>query len=569
MIGLSFDPVINHFKQVIEMKRSLFLPAALIATFSLPLQAEVLISEVLYDPPNSLDSTLEWIELFNAGCDAIDLSTYTLQDKQGAPVLNLSGTIQPNSYLTFAREADAFTTRYGFAPNLTGMSLALGNSGDLFVLKNNGVDVDTVAWENGISGWTIAAVDVSIYRVDNTTPATNAQWAVSTADSPGTGPLTQDCSGGGASSSNTTSSISSSSSSTEEISSRSSSSVASSASSSSISLSSASSSSAAIPYSYDVYYAPAMGLEGFELRVALHNIIRTGHINLTYSQVWSALQYADEDPDNNANVLLLYSGRSADKNDRDGQPGFDNDSWNREHVWAKSYGFPDDNQFAYTDIHHLRPEDKTVNSSRSNKAFDNGGTAQGEAPDTFTDDDSWKPRDAVKGDVARMMFYMDVRYEGTDGNTPDLVLVDNTAMASGDANIGKLCTLVEWSQLDPVDNFEMRRNHRIQEWQGNRNPFIDNPNWVLSLWGDFCGVTSSPSSSSTTSNESSNSISSEASSAILSSSSSTAISSSASSTVISSSSTASASATNSGSGSGSLNWLSLLLLLSLVRLRKQ
>lgn len=545
------------------MKRSLFLPAALVAAFSLPLQAEVLISEVLYDPPNGLDSTLEWIELFNAGCDAIDLSSYTLQDKQGAPVLNLSGTIQPNSYLTFAREADAFTTRYGFAPNLTGMSLALGNSGDLFVLKNNGVDVDTVAWESGISGWTIAAVDVSIYRVDNTAPATNAQWAVSTADSPGTGPLTQDCSGGGASSSNITSSISSSSSSTEEISSSSSSSVTSSESSSPSSLSSASSSSAAIPYSYDVYYAPAMGLEGFELRAALHSIVKTGHIRLTYAQVWSALQYADEDPNNTANVLLLYSGRSADKNDRDGQPGFDNDSWNREHVWAKSYGFPDDNQFAYTDIHHLRPEDKTVNSSRSNKAFDNGGTAQGEAPDTFTDDDSWEPRDAVKGDVARMMFYMDVRYEGTDGNTPDLVLVDNTAMASGDANIGKLCTLVEWSQLDPVDNFEMRRNHRIQEWQGNRNPFIDNPNWVLSLWGDFCAVTSSSSSSETSSSASSNpSLVGESSSSA------TAISSSASSTVISSSSTASASATNSGSGSGSLNWLSLLLLLSLVRLRK-
>lgn len=147
---------------------------------------------------------------------------------------------------------------------------------------------------------------------------------------------------------------------------------------------------------------------------------------------------------------------------------------------------------------------------------------------------------------------------------PDLVLVDNTAMASDDANIGKLCTLVEWSQLDPVDNFEMRRNHRIQEWQGNRNPFIDNPNWVLSLWGDFCAVTSSSSSSETSSSASSNtSLVGESSSSA------TAISSSASSTVISSSSTASASATNSGSGSGSLNWLSLLLLLSLVRLRKQ
>ncbi len=547
------------------MKYSLFLPAALVAAFSLPTQAEVLISEVLYDPPNSLDASLEWVEFFNAGCEAVDLSTYTLQDKQGTPVLNLSGTIQPNSYFTFARQADAFITQYGFAPNLTGMSLLLGNSGDLFILKNNGVDVDTVAWENSIAGWTIAAVDITIYRLDNTNPATNDNWAVSTADTPGAGPLTQDCAGGGTSSSSISSA--SSSSSAEEISSSSSSITSSSESSSSISSSSTSSSSIATPYSYDVYYAPTMGREGFELRAALHEIIKTGHIRLTYSQVWGALQYSDEDPDNTANVLLLYSGRSADKNDRDGQPGFDNDSWNREHVWAKSYGFPDDNQYAYTDIHHLRPEDKTVNSSRSNKAFDNGGTAQSEAPDTFTDSDSWEPRDSVKGDVARMLFYMDVRYEGTDGNTPDLVLVDNTAMASGDANIGKLCTLVEWNQLDPVDNFEMRRNNRIQERQGNRNPFIDNPNWALSLWGSFCGVTSS--SSSSASSEASSPVSSSSSSLAESSSSSIATSSSSSSlAVTSSSSTSSATSSKSSSGGGALDWLGLLLLLGLVRLRR-
>ena len=78
------------------MKRSLFMPAVLAAAFSLPTQADILISEVLYDPPNSLDASLEWVELFNAGCDAIDLSTYTLQDNQGS--LNISGFIQPNSY---------------------------------------------------------------------------------------------------------------------------------------------------------------------------------------------------------------------------------------------------------------------------------------------------------------------------------------------------------------------------------------------------------------------------------------------------------------------------------------
>lgn len=551
------------------MKRSLFMPAVLAAAFSLPTQADILISEVLYDPPNSLDASLEWVELFNTGCDAIDLSTYTLQDNQGS--LNLSGFIQPNSYLIFANKADAFITKYNFAPNLTGMTHALGNSGDRLILKNNGIDVDTVAWENNLTGWAIAAVDITIYRINNTKPATNDHWAVSTADSPGTGPLIQDCVGEGTSSSspiNSSSSAEAISSSSSSIATSTASSVASSNASSNA-MSSSEESSSSVSYSYDVYYAPTMGREGFELRTALHSIIKTGHIRLTYSQVWGALQYTDEDPDNTANVLLLYSGRSADKNDRDGQAGFDNDSWNREHVWAKSYGFPDEDQYAYTDIHHLRPEDKTVNSSRSNKAFDNGGLAEGEAPDTFTDNDSWEPRDSVKGDVARMLFYMDVRYEGTDGNTPDLVLVDNTVMATGDANIGKLCTLIEWNQQDPVNNLEMRRNNRIQERQGNRNPFIDNPDWALSLWGTFCGVTSSSSSGASSSVFSSNvsSISSSIAEAA-SSSSITPSSSSSSLPISSSSSTSSAASSNSSSGGGSLDWLGLLLLLGLVRLRR-
>ena len=547
------------------MKLLHFLPAAFLTALSLPTHADVLISEVLYDPPNGLDASLEWVEFFNASCEAVDLGTYTLQDNQGT--ITLSGTIQPNSYFVFANQADAFITKYGFAPQLTGMTHALGNSGDRLMLKNNGVDVDIVVWENNLSGWTNAAVDISIYRLDNTIPATNANWAVSTADSPGAGPLIQDCSGATSSSSAMSSSASSISSS-----------IASSAVSSSAMSSSSSSSTSNLNYSYDVYYAPTMGREGFELRSALHNIIKVGHTQLTYSQVWNALQYTDEDPDNSANVLLLYSGRSADKNDRDGQPGFDNDSWNREHVWAKSYGFPDENQFAYTDIHHLRPADKTINSARSNKAFDNGGTAQGEAPDTYTDSDSWEPRDSVKGDVARMLFYMDIRYEGTDGNTPDLALVDNTAMVSGDANIGKLCTLVAWNQQDPVDNFEMRRNNRIHERQGNRNPFIDNPAWINNLWGTLCpetqtsssasseassSIAASSASSSSINNSSSNSSNNSSNnSANISSSSMAAVASSAAS------STGNASSANSSSGSGSVNLLSLLLLLGLIPLRR-
>ena len=86
--------------------------------------------------------------------------------------------------------------------------------------------------------------------------------------------------------------------------------------------------------------------------------------------------------------------------------------------------------------------------------------------------DSFEPRDAVKGDIARMLFYMDVRYAGADG-VPDLALVDEDS-DSGPL-LGHLCTLLSWHQADPVDDLERRRHGRIAETQGNRNPFIDRP----------------------------------------------------------------------------------------------
>ncbi len=129
----------------------------------------------------------------------------------------------------------------------------------------------------------------------------------------------------------------------------------------------------------------------------------------------------------------------------------------------------------------LRPTDMTVNSSRGNKEFDNGGTAQGEAPDTYADSDSWEPRDEVKGDVARMIFYMAVRYEGDNG---ELDLEVSGSVNNGSSPLhGKLSTLKEWNEQDPVDDFERERNEIIYlDYQHNRNPFIDNPGWVEEIW---------------------------------------------------------------------------------------
>ncbi|MBX9976345.1 endonuclease [Cytobacillus firmus] len=224
------------------------------------------------------------------------------------------------------------------------------------------------------------------------------------------------------------------------------------------------------------YYDAANGKTGVSLKTALHTII-DDHTEISYSNVWEALRETDEDPANPNNVILLYTGRSQGKF-TNGSGGND---WNREHVWAKSHGDFGTEMGAGTDLHHLRPTDASVNSSRGNLDFDDGGTQHSEALGNYYDSDSWEPRDAVKGDVARMLFYMAVRYEGDSGEV-DLEL--NNQVNNGSAPYhGKMSVLLEWHKEDPVDDNERRRNEIIySDYQHNRNPFIDHPEWASAIW---------------------------------------------------------------------------------------
>jgi len=230
----------------------------------------------------------------------------------------------------------------------------------------------------------------------------------------------------------------------------------------------------------DGYYDRADGLQGEELKEALYQIIKD-HIDYPYTSsstdTWDILKESDRDPDNPDNVILIYTVWSVNA----AQEYNNGDGWNREHIWAKSHGFPSETQDAYRDAHHLRPCDITVNSARGTKDFDNGGEPHPVATECYTDADSWEPRDAVKGDVARMMFYMATRYEG-ENEDPDLELVDYTGTDTDTPFFGKLSTLMEWNEEDPVDEFERNRNEVVYSYQGNRNPFVDHPDFVNAIY---------------------------------------------------------------------------------------
>lgn len=220
---------------------------------------------------------------------------------------------------------------------------------------------------------------------------------------------------------------------------------------------------------------------GDDLRAALHDLI-DDHRTLTYRELWDALAYTDADPTDPGRVVLFYTGWTLPADAHGNDPS----GWNREHLWPRSRGGFDTSPGVGTDLHMIRPTDVTVNTRRGNLAYDYGGepVEDNDGPTgCLRDGDSWEPRDEVKGDVARALFYAAIRYEDAD---LDLELIDY-APEQGDGRPlhGVLPTLLLWNVLDPPDDFERRRNDRAEELQGNRNPFIDRPEYAGRVWGGF------------------------------------------------------------------------------------
>ena len=229
------------------------------------------------------------------------------------------------------------------------------------------------------------------------------------------------------------------------------------------------------------YYQSATGLVRAELKAALHQII-DDHVQFPYTSgstdTWNILRDSDQDPNNPENVVLIYNGASVNG----AQEYNGGNGWNREHVWPQSLGGFNTSTGPGSDCHNLRACHEWVNSTRSNLEFDDGGSpVTGEGlTNTFKDSNSFEPNPVFKGDVARIIFYMAVRYEG-GGSEPDLEIDDFTN--GGTYSFGKLSTLLLWHALDPVDEFERRRNSRIASYQQNRNPFIDHPEYAEAIWG--------------------------------------------------------------------------------------
>lgn len=237
----------------------------------------------------------------------------------------------------------------------------------------------------------------------------------------------------------------------------------------------------------DGYYDSMDGLSGDALKQAMQDIIaEEGVVRAqTYTDIIDILKEADQNPANSNQVWLVYLEKGRAK--LDFQTTSNNTgTWNREHTFPRSRGGynsidadniadgrdvywntnADSLRHGNSEAHMLRAVDGPENSSRNNLFYGqyNGPTGT---------------LGKFKGDVARSVFFMAVRYNGLS--------IVNGYPEETVGEFGDLQTLLDWTRNDPPDDFEMNRNNVVYTWQYNRNPFIDHPELIEYLWGNMVG----------------------------------------------------------------------------------
>ncbi|WP_419148133.1 endonuclease [Pseudoalteromonas 'SMAR'] len=256
------------------------------------------------------------------------------------------------------------------------------------------------------------------------------------------------------------------------------------------------------PPSGDGYYAGTSGLSGYALKTQLHQIIKS-HQSQGYSAIWSFIDQYERDNyfDNDNTILDRYSEKptSADTivypstTSQCGNYSGEGDCYNREHSFPKSW-FGGKVEPMNSDIHHIFATDGYVNAQRSNFPFGEVGSASyvssngsqvGNATGIGYSGTVFEPIDAFKGDFARAYFYMATRYQDVIANWQNNTSYSDAVLNGSQDQVFEswvIAMLKRWHNEDPVDGIEKARNDAAFSFQGNRNPFIDHPEFVEAIW---------------------------------------------------------------------------------------
>ncbi len=258
-------------------------------------------------------------------------------------------------------------------------------------------------------------------------------------------------------------------------------------------------------------YYSAASADGYSLKTQLKNIITNGHLDQGYGALYDAYKTSDTDSfyENDNTVLDMYSenpdGTDAYNYQHDsrncGNYNSENDCYNREHIFPQ--GFFNSRSPMKADVHHVVPSDGYVNGRRSNYPFgevsnaswtsQNGSKVGTNIFDNYTGT-VFEPIDEFKGDIARMLFYFATRYEDeVSSNSWESHTANNNPLNGSNNQVYEnwyIKLLYKWHTNDPVSQREIVRNNEAFKFQGNRNPFIDHPEYVSQIWGSVLATKS-------------------------------------------------------------------------------
>ena len=237
------------------------------------------------------------------------------------------------------------------------------------------------------------------------------------------------------------------------------------------------------------YYDNAIGDTGITMKIALHNIIK-GHTVVSYSSLHQHYKVTDKKP--NGKVWDMYSDVPGGTppyeftfiTDKCGSYQNEGDCYNREHSFPQSW-FSKASPMK-SDLFHVYPTDGKVNGMRSSYPYGEvsnptktslNGSKLGPNTTPGYSGTVFEPIDAYKGDFARTYFYMATRYYSEDGSWPGSVSTNGAEPKPWALNL-----LYQWHLQDTVSQKEIDRNNAVYGIQHNRNPFIDHPEWVDTIW---------------------------------------------------------------------------------------
>lgn len=255
------------------------------------------------------------------------------------------------------------------------------------------------------------------------------------------------------------------------------------------------------------YYSEITATGGKALLGQIHDLITTTHKKYTsYDDCKDPSKVKLTDPGTGGQLMEFYAQANLSSTWQSGNSG----TWNREHVWCQSrsnglWG----TSGGGSDLHHIRPTESRVNSTRGNKKY--GEVSNGKEvryvdasgndialAGYYTgngDNGTFEPKDSVKGDVARIVMYVYTHYNTysnsifggyakTNGSGGSFGTLKFTDIVSASSESAAISMLLDWNESDPVSQIEITRNEAVYNIQGNRNPFIDNQEYANAIWGD-------------------------------------------------------------------------------------